>query len=221
MAVRVALAAANIAGISFAGKSPRWMPNWPSLSGIDQKTLEDVFDPRHVEEYVRGDLPPSIVRKFGRRKRRVDDLVGLLRYAWARKLEHVSELARLTHEKELHSAVSAALSVSTDVAEGAEGEPGLLGPTPAEEFFSFSTGRRQRCPPHGGHHRCSRHGHHGHGRPILGCPRRTNSHPRHKAASGRRGRGHRLAGALRTRPERPPRPSTSGRGGRFATSRRR
>ncbi|CBJ33073.1 hypothetical protein Esi_0414_0019 [Ectocarpus siliculosus] len=138
MAVRVSMAAANIAGISFAGKSPRWVPNWPSLSGIDQKTLEDIFDPRHVEEYVRGDLPPSMVRKFDRRKRRVDDLVDLLRYAWARKLEHVSELARLTHEKELHSAVSAALSVSTDVAEGAEGEPGLLGPTPAEEFFFLS-----------------------------------------------------------------------------------
>ncbi|CAM9712774.1 unnamed protein product [Ectocarpus sp. 12 AP-2014] len=140
MAVRVSLAAANIAGISFAGKSLRWVPNWPSLSGIDQKILEDVFDPRHMEEYVRGDLPglgevPSMVRKVAHRKRRADDLVGLLRYAWDRKLELVIELVRLTHEKELHSSASVALNVSTDVAEEAEEEPGPLGPTPTKKFF--------------------------------------------------------------------------------------
>ncbi|CAM9901821.1 unnamed protein product [Ectocarpus sp. 4 AP-2014] len=200
MAVRVSLAAANIAGISFAVKSPPWVPNWPSHTEIDQKV--HVFDPRHIEEYVRGDLPgsgevPSMVRKVSHRKRRADELVGLLRYAWDRNLELVSELVRHTHEKELHSAASAALNVSTDVAKEAEGESGPPGSDAVGGvFFPFYTGRGQRCHPHGGHQRCSRHGHHGNGRPTLGRPSRSSSHSRHRAASGRRGRGHRLPGAV-------------------------
>ncbi|CAM9912625.1 unnamed protein product, partial [Ectocarpus fasciculatus] len=135
MEVRVSLAAVNIVGVSFADKSFRWAPNWPSLSGIDPKILEDIFDPQHVEEYVRGDFGevPGVVRKVARRKRYVDDLVDLLRYAWTRKLELVRELAHhAASEKELNSAASAAPNVSTDVAKETEGEPGFLGPTRAE-----------------------------------------------------------------------------------------
>lgn len=48
---------------------------------------------------------------------------------------------------QLHSSALAALNVSTDVAEEAEGEPGPLGPTPAQEvFFPFPPGAVNAAP---------------------------------------------------------------------------
>ncbi|CAM9839234.1 unnamed protein product, partial [Ectocarpus fasciculatus] len=88
------------------------MVRWSKLSGVDKKTLVDVLDPGHLEEFREEESRqlrrlPRQVKKAVRKKRRVKDVTKLLEQAKILKPEFVKGLVGLlSPENAANSTVS-------------------------------------------------------------------------------------------------------------------